>query len=128
MTEKQATLVEFIDLMEKWVKETSNRGASLFIQEWKSRATEEQRKIISPLPLTPQMVIDFAEAAAAHLWLLWIKTINTPDYKQRLEESRAFLQIIHQKATGLGVQVDIKKIDLPLKPSVPTEWAQRKKV
>ncbi len=126
MAEKQTTLAEFIETMEKWAEETINGEARLFIRDWKGWATEDQWKIIGPLPLEAKMVTDFAKPAAAHLWLLRIGTILNPFYKQRLKETHAFLRAIYEKATELGIEVDIRKIDLPLLPSVPIKWAQKK--
>lgn len=127
MTDNQYTLSKFIAELGVWAEKTNNDEAKLFIKEWKELSTEEEWQKIGPLPLKPNMVMDFTRSAAAHLWLR-IGTICNPSYEQRLEESRAFLRAIHEKAVELGMQVDIKKIELPLTPPVPVEWLCREKV
>ncbi len=125
MIESQHTLKEFFELMEAWAGETENEEAKVFLREWRGRSTDEQWGIISPLALKPFMVIDFAEAAAAYLWLLRIGTKRNPFYSQRLHESRSFLMAVYEKAAEFGMQVDIKKIVLSLALPVPLEWLRK---
>jgi hypothetical protein len=117
MIEKQITYGEFVDLMEKIAKDTGNVDAQINIEDWKALATEEQWKEFRPLLLTPELVINFAEDMASYFWEHISGTCIDELYMQRKKDGHEFLRKIHEAVVGLDIDIDIRKIDVPLSPS-----------
>ena len=111
MADKQVTYGQFIDLVEK----TEIGEARIMIEEWKALATEEEEwKGYRPLPLTSDLVIGFAEDMA-NLFRQRLSGICTDTLYERItKDAHAFLVEISEKAKQLGIQVDIKQVNLPI--------------
>lgn len=109
----QNTYGDFIDSVEK----TKITGATVFIEQWKGLATEEQWKEYRPMPLTLELILSFAEDAAAH-FRRRIAGIETEElYEAVIKDVRAFFREVHEKSQELGIQVELKQIDTFLTPS-----------
>ncbi len=117
MAEKGHTYGEFVDLMEKLAEETGNIDAQINIKEWKKLATDEQWKEFRPLSLAPDLVINFAEDMVSYFKEHISGTCTDELYTERKKDGHAFLREIHKAAKELGIDVDIRRIDVPLTPS-----------
>lgn len=117
MAEKQSTFGKFIDLLTKFADETGDFDTQFIIEELIARAPEEQKKQWHSVSLTAELVLDTAEVVASFFRgrLEGICTENY--YSQTLDAGHTLLCEIHQKATELGVSVDLNAINLPLTPS-----------
>ena len=120
MAEKQGTYGEFIAAVE----DTTCFEAKSFIEEWKGLTTEEAWKVFRPMPLTPDLVICFAEDMV-HFFRERINGICTEAlYTKTIGLYHGFLREVHEKAVKLGVQVELNQIDVPLTPSEAIAAAQ----
>ena len=109
----QNTYGDFIDLIEK----TKITKAAVFIERWKKLATEEQWKEYRPLPLTPELIMGFAEDTATHFQRR-IAGIDTEElYTLVIKDAHAFFREVHEKAQKLGMQIELNQIDTSLTPS-----------
>ena len=113
MAEEAKTYGEFIAAMEK----TEHFGAQIFIEIWKALATEAQWQEYRPMPLTKELVFNFAEDMANY-FRNRISNIETEAlYLSEIEESHAFLREIWEKATAFGIDVQLEEIDTWLTPT-----------
>lgn len=123
MAENQSTYGDFIAVVE----DTECGEAKSFIEEWKALVTESEWEEYRPLPLTPDLVINFAESMVIYFWER-IAGIHTDAlYARTIKRGHAFLQEVHEKAAKLGVPVELEQIDAPLTPSevlVPGVYAR----
>ena len=117
MEEKQHTYGEFVDLMEELAKQTGNVDAQITIEDWKALATEKQWKEFRPLLLTPDLVINFAEDMVSSFQEHISGTCTDELYMQRKKDGHEFLRKIHEAVVGLGIDIDVRKIDVPLTPT-----------
>ncbi len=110
MAGEQVTYGQFIDLVEQ----TEHVEAGFFIEEWRALATEEKWKEYRPLPLTSDLVITFAEDMASYFGQRLSGICTDALYERVAKDAHAFLVEVFEKAKQLGVQMDIKLVDLPI--------------
>ena len=109
----QNTYGDFIDLVEK----TEITEAAVFIEQWKKLATDEQWKKYRTISLGPELITGFAWDVVTH-FRRRIAGIDTEElYSLVIKDGHDFLREVCEKATKLGVQVNLDQIDAPLTPS-----------
>ena len=110
MAGEQITYEQFLDL----VKKTKIGEARIIIEDREAPADEEERARFHSLALTPELVITFAENVANYFEQRLSGICTDALYKRMAKDAHAFLVEVFEKAKRLGVQVDIKKVNLPV--------------
>lgn len=110
MADEQVTYGQFIDLVEK----TEIGEAKIIIEDREAPADEEERARFHSLALTPELVITFAENMANYFEQRLSGVCTDALYERITKDAHAFLVEVFEKAKQLGVQIDIKLVDLPV--------------
>jgi hypothetical protein len=104
------TYGEFVDS----VSQTEIFPAQMFLKEWKDLATEKEWKEYRQLPLTRNLVLNFADDMAIY-FRARLKGISGEElWNSTKEEGHRFLREVHAKAGQLGIEVEADEIDVPL--------------
>ena len=115
MAKTTLTYGQFVDAMQEVAKGVGH--AEVLFEEWYELATEAQWREYRQLPLDEGKMLNFTDDMVSSFRRLIGGTCTDQLYAQRINDGHAFLQAIHQKCLELGIQVDMKDIDMPLSPS-----------
>ncbi len=110
MAGEQITYEQFLDL----VKKTEIGEARIIIEDREAPADEEERARFHSLALTPELVITFAENVTNYFEQRLSGICTDALYERMTRDAHAFLVEVCEKAKQLGIQVDIKKVNLPV--------------
>lgn len=96
------------------VKKTPIHEARHIVEEWEVLATAEEWEKYRPMPLTRDLITNFAEDMAA-LFKQRLDGISTEALYERIHGyGHTFLQWVHAKAVEFGIEVEMEEIDLPI--------------
>lgn len=110
MCDKQPSFGEFFDA----VMQTEDAVAKIFMKEWIKLVSPSKWEEAIAMPLSLGLALAFAEDMATY-YQRDIGMLESPLlYADAIREGHEFLREIHSKMREFGIEVDIKRIDVPL--------------